>query len=107
MVKLIVQDKVDHVEKKFITIVLRHVVHQVEDGQSSTELLEMIRLLSSLARNSRSEKQIELWQRGVKEKRETKDCIETDTASFTQVRTEVLATLQDISGITLGLVLFL
>ena len=92
------QDKVDHVEKKFITIVLRHVVHQVESGQSTPELLEMIRLLSCQARNSRSEKQIELWQRGVKEKKEAKECIETDSESCTQVKTEVLATLQDISG---------
>ena len=34
LVKLIMSDKDHHVEKKFITIVLRHVMHQVEDKQS-------------------------------------------------------------------------
>ena len=60
LVKIILEDKEVHVEKKFTTIVVRQVVQQVEGGESSPELLEMLRLLG---RGRKTEKQLSLWGR--------------------------------------------
>ena len=56
----------------------------------------MVRMLSQIG--SRSDKQVELWQRGAGEKRDTSTCLENDGPGVTMVNTEVLLALQNISG---------
>ena len=98
MVKMIIQDRDKHVEKKFVTIVLRQVISHVEEGGAGPELLDMVRLLASLARVSRTDKQTELWVRAGASKRELTQCLEDDSPWVTRIRTEVLITLQEMSG---------
>ena len=89
LVRIILEDGEIHVEKKFTTIVLRHVVHQVEAGESSAELLGMVELL---VRGKKTEKQVSLWGRAGDVKRETR------TAGQTLVHSLVLGTLQESRG---------
>ena len=98
LVKLIIQDRDQHVEKKFVTVVLRQVMGQVEEGGESPELVEMVELLSSLARVSRTDKQQELWVRAGGVKRDLTQCLEADSPGVTRIRAEVLVTIQDMSG---------
>lgn len=98
LVRLIIQDRDLHVEKKFVTIVLRQVMGQVEVGGESPELVEMVELLASQARVSRTDKQTELWVRAGGAKRDLAECLEADSPGVTRIRAEVLMTLQDMSG---------
>ena len=84
-------------EKKFVTIVLRQVLGQVEEGGESPELVEMVELLASLARVSRTDKQTELWVRAAGDKRDLAQCLE-DSPGVTRIRAEVLVTIQEMSG---------
>ena len=97
LVKMIMQEKTLHLEKKFVTVVLRHVVSEVESGDASDQLLEIVEILSSLAQVSCSDKQTQLWTRAAGEKRDSDTCIRDDSALMTQVRTLVLTTLQSVS----------
>ena len=72
-------------EKKFTTIVVRQVVQQVEGGESSPELLEMLRLLG---RGRKTEKQLSLWGRAG----------EVKVAGQTLEHSVVLLTLQESGG---------
>ena len=83
--KIILEDKEVHVEKKFTTIVVRQVVQQVEGGESSPELLEMLRLLG---RGRKTEKQLSLWGRAG----------EVRVAGQTLEHSVVLLTLQEGGG---------
>ena len=85
LVKIILEDKEVHVEKKFTTIVVRQVVQQVEGGESSPELLEMLRLLG---RGRKTEKQLSLWGRAG----------EVKVAGQTLEHSVVLLTLQESGG---------
>ena len=83
--KIILEDKEVHVEKKFTTIVVRQVVQQVEGKESSPELLEMLRLLG---RGRKTEKQLSLWGRAG----------EVRVAGQTLEHSVVLLTLQEGGG---------
>ena len=89
LVKIILEDGEIHVEKKFTTIVLRHVVQQLELGESSPELQEMVALLVT---GKKTEKQLSLWSRAGEVKREDR------TAGQTLVHNLVLGTLQEAKG---------
>ena len=90
LVRIILEDGQQlHVEKKFRTIVLRQVLHQVEAGGCSPELLEMVALL---APGRKTEKQLSLWLRAGQVSRETRQ------AGHTEVHSMVLLTLQDNQG---------
>ena len=89
LVRIILTDSEIHVEKKFRTIVLRQVLHQVEAGGCSPELLAMVALL---APGRKTEKQLSLWLRAGQVSRETR------LPGHTAVHSLVLLTLQDNQG---------
>ena len=102
LVKLIMEDRSSHMEKKFITVVLRQVVGQIEAGEQSEELLDMVRVLSSQAAVTCSDKQSELWRRAAGDKRDSEQCM-GEHHVLTMLRTQVLVTLQTVTQGTGGL----
>merc|ERR1719233_2861853 len=100
LMKVVLQSQDFESEKKFITIVLKRVVTQVENiisGKVEVEadLLDMVTLLS---KNFKSDKQVELWKKAVGDKVDSvEDCLK-DSADIVLLKVKILVTLQKISG---------
>ena len=100
LVRVVLQSQDFEGEKKFITIVLKRVVNQVENiingkVEFGVELLDMVALLS---RNSKSDKQVELWKKAVGDKVDSvEDCIE-GSLDIVLLKVKILVTVQKISG---------
>jgi len=100
LMRVVLQSQDFESEKKFITIVLKRVVNQVENTISGKvefegELFDIVTLLS---KNSKTDKQVELWKKTVGDKVDSvEDCLE-DSVNIVLLKVKILVTLQKISG---------
>jgi hypothetical protein len=100
LVRVVLQSQEVESEKKFITILLKKVVTQVEtilSGSSDCEqeLLEMVSLLSQY---SKSDKQLELWKKANGNKIDSVEDGLNASASAILLKYRMLITVQKISG---------
>eukprot|EP00092_Neocalanus_flemingeri_P057326 GFUD01068113.1.p1 GENE.GFUD01068113.1~~GFUD01068113.1.p1 ORF type:complete len:1909 (-),score=640.60 GFUD01068113.1:4-5181(-) len=102
LVRVVLQSQEFESEKKFITILLKKVVNQVEtiltepgSSDCEQELLDMVSLLSQF---SKSDKQLELWKKGVGERMESVEEALKLSANVILLKFRMLATVQKISG---------
>eukprot|EP00092_Neocalanus_flemingeri_P037911 GFUD01041266.1.p1 GENE.GFUD01041266.1~~GFUD01041266.1.p1 ORF type:complete len:1730 (-),score=625.36 GFUD01041266.1:48-5237(-) len=102
LVRVVLQSQEFESEKKFITILLKKVVNQVEtiltepgSSDCEQELLDMVTLLSQF---SKSDKQLELWKKGVGERMESVEEALKLSANVILLKFRMLATVQKISG---------
>jgi hypothetical protein len=100
LVKVVLQSEDFESEKKFITIVLKRVVNQVEDilcgnVEHDEELLQLVGLLSKY---SKSEKQVELWKKASGERVDSiEECLKV-SADIVLLKVKMLVTVHKISG---------
>jgi len=100
LVRVVMQNQEFESEKKFITIVLKRMVNQIENtinGQVEfdEELLDMVNLLSKY---TKSDKQIDLWKKAVGVKLDSvEDCLEV-FVDIVMLKSKLLTPLQKISG---------
>jgi len=100
IVRVVLQSQEFESEKKFITILLKRVVNQVEEiftGASDCEedLLEMVSLLSGY---STSDKQQELWKKAVGVRIDSVDDCLKASANSVLLKYKMLVTVQKKSG---------
>jgi len=102
LVRVVLQSKEFESEKKFITILLKKVVNQVEtilsnpgSSDCEQELREMVTLLSQF---SRSDKQVELWKKAAGDRMESVGDAAKFSANEILLKFRILITVQKISG---------
>jgi len=102
LVKVALENKEFESEKKFITILLKKVVNQVETifSEPSTSdcdqsLLEMVTLLAQF---SKSDKQLELWKKATGERVESVEETVRPSAEVILLKYRVMITVQRIAG---------